>query len=416
LVTSGNNRQRIVATQLATRELENIRGTAADPTKFTSITVGQTVSTKTVNGIDFTITQDVQWVGQSSTQSSCDSPGTNDGQILQVTERVSWRGMAGIQPVQQTTALAPPVGAYSASTGSIAVKVLDSSAALNQNINVQIAGPVTQSQQTTTEGCAFFPFLTPGTYTVSIIEGTGVGDQENAVPAQTTSVSVGQTASLTFNYDTGATITMTGYDGSIATPASGIRLSVANTGLQPYSQYTFGSGITSLTPLYPYLSGYTVFAGQCTDSNPLGKDTDRNLFYPTAAPTPVEVDPGGTASTTATLYNLPVYVTRLGVATAAATVTARPTTGLPAPNTVVCTNGIANTTGATLGLVATDAAGNSTTAVPLGHLTITATKVISGTTRTGTANVWVKPDGVYAVDANGAATTMYAGAIPVALT
>jgi hypothetical protein len=324
--------------------------------------------------------------------------------------------MAGTRPVQQTTTLAPPVGAYSASTGSIAVKVFNAGAEPAQNVNIKIDGPMTQTQESTTEGCAFFPFLTTGTYAVSIIEGTGVGDQENAIPTQSTSVSVGQTASLTFNYDTGATIMATGWDGSVATPASGIRLSVANTGLQPYSQFTFGASVTSLTPLFPYLSGYTVFAGQCTDSNPLGKDTARNLFYPTAAPAPLAVEPAASVNTTVTLYDLPVFVRDgAGVAQPAAILTARPTTGLPAPNTVVCTDGVTNTTGAPLGLVATDAADNSTTAVPLGHFTITAT---SGT-KTGTTEVWVKPDGVWATTttpATGDATTLYTGPIPVTVT
>ncbi len=118
--------------------------------------------------------------------------------------------MAGTNPVQSTTALSPPVGAYSASTGSIAVKVFDSTGAVSQNVNVKVQGPLTQTQQTTSEGCAFFPFLDVGTYAVSVIEGTGVGDQENVTPTQNTSVSVGQTASLLFNYDTAATIDETG--------------------------------------------------------------------------------------------------------------------------------------------------------------------------------------------------------------
>src|SRR4051812_5162839 len=127
IIVSGNTRNRVVAAQLATEALEKVRGTAADATKFTSIVVGQTVYNRTVNGVTYTVTQDEQFVGQRSTQSSCDSPGSNNGQIMQVSAAVSWRGMAGTKPVQQTTALSPPVGAYSASTGSIAVKVYNSS-------------------------------------------------------------------------------------------------------------------------------------------------------------------------------------------------------------------------------------------------------------------------------------------------
>jgi Tfp pilus assembly protein PilV len=410
IVVSGNTRNRVVAAQLASEALERTRGTAADPTKFTSITIGQTVTTRTVNGLKFTVTQDVQFVGQRSTQSSCDSPGSHDGQIMQVTAKVTWPAMAGTKPVQSTTTLSPPVGAYSASTGSVAIKVFNASGAVSQNINVKVQGPLTQTQQTTSEGCAFFPFLTPGTYAVSIIEGTGVGDQENVTPTQNTSVSVGQTASLMFNYDTAATINVTGWSNSVAPPATGLRLSVANLGLQPYSQFSFATGITSLVPLYPYANGYHVFAGNCTDNNPIGKDTNRNLFYPTLTATPIGVTSGAPTDTTVPLYTLPVIVKNgAAVPVANAAVSAATTTSFAAPYTAVCTSGTGTGTPSTLGLVTSDAAGNSVTAVPLGHWTITAT---SGAL-TGSAKVWVQPDGVYAVDASGAATTLYSTPVTV---
>jgi hypothetical protein len=75
----------------------------------------------------------------------------------------------------------------------------------------------------------------------------------------------------------------------------------------------------------------------------------------------------------------------------------------------VCTSGAGTGTGATLGLVTTDAGGNSVTAVPLGHWTVTAR---SGT-KVGSVNVWVKPDAVYAVNASGASTTAYATPVTV---
>jgi hypothetical protein len=387
-----------------------VRGTAADPTKFASIPEGQTVTTQAVNGIAYTIKQDIQWVGQSSTQSSCDSPGTGAGQIEQVTATVTWNNMAGTKPVQATTTLAPPVGAFSSSSGSIGVKVLDASGDPAENVAVRIVGPVTDTQESTTQGCAFFAYLTPGTYTASVIDGTGVGDQEDLTPSQQASVTVGQTVSLLFSYDTAATIDATGWSNSTAPAATGIPISVANTGLQPYGQYSFTAGLTSMTPLFPYASGYTVFAGKCTDNNPLGKDNNGNALYPTAAPTPIDVDPGATASTTVDLYTLSVQVKNSsGVAQSGATVTAADKTNYGSPYTVSCTSGTANSAAATVGLANTDTSGNSVAAVPLGHWSITAVKGA----RRGTVNVWVKPDGVYAVDSTGASTTLYPGAVPV---
>ncbi len=269
---SGDTRQRVVAAQLASAAIEEIRGPAANPALFTSKVVpGETVTTQTVNGLKFTLTQQMQWVGQSSTTSSCASGDGGSNAILQLTESVTWPGMGATQPVQSTTALSPPVGAYSAATGSIGAMVLNAAGLPVVDAAVSISGTASQTQSTTAEGCAFFAFLTPGSYTVKVTAGTGVSDQELLVPSQTTSVTVGQTSSLTFYYDTAATISITGWAGpSTATPATNIPIGIANTSLQPYGQYSYAAGSTSLTPLFPYPSGYTVFAGNCTDNNPDG--------------------------------------------------------------------------------------------------------------------------------------------------
>ena len=399
---SGDTRMRVVAAQLASSAIESVRGPAADPSKFTtSIVPGTVVTTKTINGLTFTITQEEQWVSQSSTTSACDSGGVGSNAILQLSESVTWTGAGPTAPVEATTTLSPPAGAYSAATGSIGAKVLDASGAPADNVAVSIAGPMSRSQSTTSEGCAFFAFLTPGSYTVSVTAGTGVGDQEVLIPSQSTSVTVGQTASMTFNYDTAATITVSGWTGSVATPATGIPIGVANTGLQPFSAYTYAAGSTTLTPLFPYPSGYTVFAGNCTDNNPEGLDTTRNRFYNNPGTSATNVTPGGTTATAVPLYDMPIKVVNsVGAVVPGATLTATATTGYPAPYSSVCLNGAASGSAPTLGLVTTDAGGLSTTAVPLGHMTITAR---SGP-KVGTVKIWRRITGVYNVTAAGAST------------
>lgn len=425
IIASGNTRNRVVAANLATAQMESVRGQAADPTKFSSIPGNEMVFNPVVNGITFTVTQEIAFVDQNSTLGSCDAGNpTTRQQIMQVTERVTWPSMGGTQPVSEATTLAPPVGAYSSTAGSIAAKVVNAAGQPSENINVQIVGPtsapVTKTGQTSADGCAYFAFIAPGMYTVTVIENTGVGDQEVALPAQTASVTVGQTTPLQFAYDFPAKITVT-----LPSPtnlagapphASNLSISVGNTGLQPYRQFSFSASavgdVTTSPGLFPYTSGYTVFAGNCTDNNPVGRNSSGADFYPvatypTAAPLPTTVTPGGNPATTVILYPLAVHVANgAGVPVAAATTTAVETSSFPAPNGAVCTSGTANTTPPTLGLVATNATGDSLTSVPLGHWTI---KAVSGPN----VNVWVKPDGVYSVNASGVATTKYAGPITV---
>src|SRR6185295_6618052 len=103
----------------------------------------------------FTITQEMQWVAQNSTASACDSGGIGTNALMQVHESVTWIGAGGTAPVEATTTLAPPAGAYSAATGSIGVKVLNAAGQGVPNIAVQVNGPQNRSLPTTTEGCAF---------------------------------------------------------------------------------------------------------------------------------------------------------------------------------------------------------------------------------------------------------------------
>ena len=396
---SGDTRQRVIAAQLATSAIEQIRGPAADPSRFTTeVTPGQKIWNQSVNGLKFTITQDLQWVSQTATTSACDSGGTGSNSILQVSESVTWPGAGATAPVRSITALSPPAGAYSAATGSIGAKVLNAAGLPVPDAQVSITGPTSTAQATTAEGCAFFAFLTPGAYTVKITAGTGVSDQELAIPSQSTSVTVGQTSSLTFNYDTAATITVTGWSGSTATPATNIPIGVANTGLQPYAQFTYAAGSTTLTPLFPYPAGYTVFAGNCTDNNPVGVDATHNNYYNNPGTSTVAVTPGGTVSTTVPLYDMPITVVdSTSAPVVGATISATETSGNPSPYTAICTNGGGSGSLPTIGLVPSGAGGVSLTAVPLGHWTI---NVTSGS-KHGTVKVWRRITGVFATVTTG---------------
>src|SRR4051812_29013490 len=192
---SGDTRMRVIAAQLALSAIEAVRGPAADPSKFTtSVLPGTLVTSKTVNGLKFTITQEMQWISQTSTTDACDSGGVGSNAILQLSESVTWAGAGATAPVEANTTLSPPAGAYSAVSGSIGAKVVNAAGAPVANVAVSAVGPMSRSQNTTSEGCAFFAFLTPGSYTVSVTAGTGVSDQEQLVPSQSTSVTVGQTA------------------------------------------------------------------------------------------------------------------------------------------------------------------------------------------------------------------------------
>ena len=238
---------------------------------------------------------------------------------------------------------------------------------------------VADADTTTTEGCAFFAFLTPGHV-------HGVGHRghrrrrpgSRSIPRQTTSVTVGQTASLHVQ------LRHRGHDqrsragrARPRTPATNIPIGIANTSLQPYQRSTrTPPARPSLTPLFPYASGYTVFAGQLHRQQPgrQGHDPQRVLQQPGHVAGHAS-RPAATSATTVPLYDLPVTVVELARARRSpdATITATETTGYPSPYNAVCTNG-----GASRQPRRRSASSRPTrpatasTAVPLGHWTITA--------------------------------------------
>ena len=247
------------------------------------------------------------------------------------------------RPCSEVTTLAPPVGAYSPSSGSIAVKVFDSTGAVAQNINVQVAGPTNQTQQTTTEGCAYFAFLTPGTYTVRVIEGTGVGDQEVARrrrPRRSRSARPHRCSSTTTRP---ATITGT-FAASRRRPRAGCR----SRSRTPACSRTVSSrsrrrATTTTSPsLFPYASGYTVFAGQLHRQQPARQghqpqpSTRLRRRYRSASP------PNGSATTTVPLYPVALHVqnARSGSGREHDADRGRDD-GFAAPYTAICTTGTA---------------------------------------------------------------------------
>jgi type II secretory pathway pseudopilin PulG len=362
-----NNRNRSVAAYLAARQLEEARGVP-----FDSVAVGQTVTTATAGGADttpYTVTQDVSWVAPATTSSSCNVPNGSSGAALaykRLTVRVTWPDMRGVQPVASQTLLTPPVGAYDPNDGHIAVQLFDRNAAPLAGQPVTLSGPAGATQLSTGDGCAFFAYLDPGTYTVSLATAGYVDRQGDQPATQTAAVQASQITTLSFDYDQAATVQVGLVPPPGAAVADGIAVTVANPGLAVGTKVFAGSGLTrTVGPLFPYASGYQVWAGDCTDADPQG--------YPGGSRGPtLATDPGGNPSSTGT------------AALAAVDVAVRQADGTPVAGATVqavhaagpgCPSGETLTTTAV-----TDAAGNLLLALPYGTWTLEATSP-AGTTQ-----------------------------------
>jgi hypothetical protein len=190
-------------------------------------------------------------------------------------------------------------------------------------------------------------------------------------------VTASQITKVQFDYDEAATLSV----GLVAPPGSviptgtyGIAMTVANSnltvGTRSFQQSATGSGTTrTITPLFPYASGYQVWAGDCADADPA-------TYTGGSRGTVLASNPAGTTSGSASLDAVDVVVKRSGVAVSGATIQATHAAGTG------CTGGETLTTTTT-----TDSTGKLRLALPYGAWTIRATSGI----RTATGSLTLDP-------------------------
>jgi hypothetical protein len=287
--------------------------------------------------------------------------------------------MGGVAPVTSQTLLTPPGGTFDANDGHILIQAFDRDALPLAGQTVSITGPQSASQTTSSDGCAFFAYLDPGTYTATIGT-TGYVDRQGNQPAtQSVGVTASQITKVQFDYDQAATLSvgLVAPSGSVIPNGTyGIAMTVANSnltvGTKSFQQSATGSGTTrTVTPLFPYASGYQVWAGDCADADPA-------TYSGGSRGTVLAANPAGTTSGSASLDAVDVVVKRSGVAVSGATIQATHAagTGCTAGETLTTPSG--NTT---------DSTGKLRLALPYGAWTVRAT---SGS-RTATASVTLDP-------------------------
>ena len=359
-----NNRNRTTAAYLAASELEEVRSAS-----FDQVALGRTVCSYQAPSATcsvpspYTVTREVSWVTPTATSSSCNVPSGSSGAALaykRVNVRVTWDDMRAVAPVATQTLLTPPAGAYDPDAGHIAVRVFDRTAIPLAGQAVTLSGPATASQVTTADGCAFFAYLDPGSYTVSLSTAGHVGRQGDQPATQTAAVLASQITTLQFDYDRAATLDVAMLAPAGAQIPSGMATTVANSnltvGTKTFSEASTGGGATrTVTPLFPFSSGYQVWAGECADADPAAHPGGSRGAA-------LASNPGATTSGSATLDAVDVQVRTASGPVPGATVRATHAGGTGCPSGVTLTSA-----------TPTDANGRLLLALPYGTWTVTAT-------------------------------------------
>ena len=357
LGVSANNRSRVTAASIATSTLELDRALAASNfTQFVSANLGTTSSTEVVNGSTYTITSLVAWSSGTFASGSCGntSSPTYNQPVIEVTVSVSWAGTVPSPPQISSEVITPPVGDYSNTTGNISVGVLNAQGGGSEGVSVVATnGTYTTTAVTDQNGCAFFPFLTVGTYTISLPSNLNPGyvdNTNNPSPSKSESVTLGYTTSLQFQYDKGSLLSIT--DPNALTVASKFGLAVGDSSIPTGGTSILTGSSNPFGPVFPFSSGYQIWLGSCYTLSGTPQ-------FPQLSQVPTTlVSPGSTVSVAPTYTNATFTATSSGAPASGYTIAAIPVADSSGTS-------CANSTAVTLGV--TDSSGELTAPIPMGY-------------------------------------------------
>jgi type II secretory pathway pseudopilin PulG len=316
--TTRQNRNRVQAANLASRELEISRqefqnkdidgaaligdaGTVTNPHPLPGQNAG---SPLTVDGLRFTVVRQVQWLPAGVGQSPCDGGSGVTYPVLAVSVTVTWPQMGSTQPVRSNTILSPTKEHVSGGDAYLAIKVVGAtgSGQAGMPVTVTDGSSTTLTSSTAADGCAVFEV--PGTnaptgYTVTVAQTGYVSNTFTTTGAGSLSVTAGGLARTALAYDQAATLDVqlrsrTGY----ALPTEALPVTLYSTDIVGGVKVFAGGGgaavaTTTVTDLWPSATGYVSWPGACTQSDPNNAGSTRQAA--------VAVPPGGTGTASHTL-------------------------------------------------------------------------------------------------------------------
>ena len=313
------SKKRSAAADLAAREVEIVRNQfhASDTSPAAVMTAGDTTNANplpnqtgalTVDNVPYTVKHWVTWNITGNGVSACDGGSVVAYPSVALHVEVTWPNMGSIPPVTSDTILTPPKSVLNTSSSYLAVKVIDRDGQPNEGRAVNVSGPGGASADVTgPDGCATFVLSAAGNYTVSLTEAGYVA--YNGTTTAVLPVTAGSLTTKVFNYDLGETFRATlrapgGYNLPTSLPA----LSFGNSGIQPTGIANYVStagGTTVVGPIWPFASGYSVWAGSCAASDPGANGT---------RPASVTPAKGSTTNVNAALQGLAITTSRKGTA------------------------------------------------------------------------------------------------------
>lgn len=339
--------------------------------------------TVTLNETVFTVRSTGAFINDTTSTPSC-GEGTSSADYVQITSAVTWPGMRGSEKAEIESILSPSNGSLDPNNGTIAFSVKNQPQQPMPGVSVTSVGGAINGL-TDAAGCAVFADLPGGDYNVTVsgaaaglINKSGKSSEEQKV-----TVVGGDTKTVNFEFDKPGTVPLQfKYRVGNTTefkPATADAVVGFNSGMSQARILGTPGGTRqetlNATPLFPFSSAYTFYAGSCVSNNP-----DPKGEFPALAPAFANVvaPAGGTAApATIQLPALELVVKNNGVALSGAKITITDKVCKDASNNLVKRTYTSNASG----MPSNSATGASELGLPWGSYELCASANISGTKR-----------------------------------
>jgi Tfp pilus assembly protein PilX len=303
---SGASRARSTASALAQQDQDRMRGmTVTDLSGFSG------TRSVVVGAVSYTVRSKAAWVSDASGTESCTS-NDNQAHYLKIMSTVTWPSIGTAPAVMATSLMAPPAS-LSTTSGSLAVQLTDQAGAPVTDMTVR-TNPGSFVTTTNSVGCAFFGALAIGNVSAAFGQSGWVDPGGNSNVTLAGSVAAGSTTTMTGSYAPAAQVAVsfdTKLGNAAPVAARAPATTIVNPNLPPpgFRTFTVGSRAPTITAVnvYPFTSGYGVYAGTCSANNPATYNANYFTQNPGSYARP---GPRGSAAVTVREPALNVRITR----------------------------------------------------------------------------------------------------------
>jgi len=192
---SGRTKIRAIAGSLAQTDQERMRSMPVST--LNNLRQSQV---KMVNGVRYNVNSRADWVADSSSTTDCSANGAA-ADYMEITSTVASPTQPALSPVVVKSIVTPAPGTLGTNQGSLAVTVVNRNGKGVPDLTVTLTGPISASDVTDQNGCAFFGYEPVGNYQVTTSRAGWVDIMGRPTVGKAAAIASQQVSTVSLQYD-----------------------------------------------------------------------------------------------------------------------------------------------------------------------------------------------------------------------